>query len=270
MRNLILVVAGISIAACGGATATGETSGATGGAAGVANGGAGVGMGIAGDGAGGTAVSGGTGGGAAGTANAAGSAGAGIADASVGAGGASGSGSADGGVKPECTTEKDCKIFTDCCACEGVPSGAMPPSCRLACKQNQCASLGLAAPQAACIAGRCVAGFECDSSKVLCKSVPPTCPAGQVPLVQGSCWQGACVAANECASVKDCSACTGGLICAEFVQRGGPAVHCYDVPKECNGNYGCSCAGAGVCSGPGLTCGDLSGLMGIACSCSAC
>jgi len=261
LRNAIWVLF-VSMAACGGATTTGETSVGAGGGAGVAVGGAS-----------GNAVSGGaggSGGGAAGTVGASGDGGAEVVDASAGVGGASGGASVDAGIKPECTTEKDCQIFTDCCACEGVPNGAMPPSCRLACKQNQCASLGLAAPQAACIAGRCVAGFECDSSKVLCKLVPPTCPAGQVPLVQGSCWQGACVAANECASVKDCSACTGGLICAEFVQRGGPAVHCYDVPKECNGNYGCSCAGAGVCSGPGLTCGDLSGLMGIACSCPAC
>jgi len=258
LRNAVWVLL-VSMAACGGATATCETSGGSGGGSGVAVGGAS-----------GSADSGGSGGGAAGTVGASGGGGTAVADASAGVGGASGGESVDAGIKPECYSEKDCKIFTDCCACEGVPNAETPASCRVACKQNQCAALGLAAPQAACIAGRCVVGFDCDSSKVLCKSVPPQCPAGQVPLVNSGCWQGTCVAANECASVKDCSACTGGLICAEFIQRGGPAVHCYDVPKECNGNYGCSCAGAGVCSGPGLTCGDLSGLMGIACSCPAC
>jgi hypothetical protein len=261
LRNSSLVLLAISIAGCGGTTTTAETSGNSGGGAGAAQGGAG---------AAGSATAGGSPGGAAGTTGASGSGGGAVADASVGAGGFSG-GSTDGGVKPECSSDKDCKIFTDCCACEGVPNGETPPSaCDVACKQNQCAALGLTAPQAACVAGRCVVGFECDASKVLCKSVPPTCPPGQIALVAGSCWQGGCVPANECASVKDCAACTGQLICAEFPQRGGSTVHCYDIPTECNGNFGCSCAGAAVCSAPGLACQDLSGLKGIACQCPSC
>jgi hypothetical protein len=258
--RLILVFFAISIAGCGGVMTTADTSSGSGGSAGAAVGSAG---------AAGSAVSGGSGGGAAGTVGASGSGGGATADASVGTGGASG-GAVDGGLKPECTSEKDCKIFTDCCQCEAVPNGETPASCHSVCKQNQCAALGLTAPQATCIAGRCVVGFECDSSKVFCKSVPPACPPGQVALVNGACWQGGCVPATECASVKDCSACTGELVCAEFPQRGGSTAHCYDVPQSCNGNYGCSCAGAAVCSGPGLSCVDLSGLKGIACDCPAC
>jgi hypothetical protein len=264
LRTLISTILAISIAGCGGATSTGETNGGSGGGAGAALGGASGSSGGAG-----STVSSGSGGGAAGTTGASGSGGGVIVDASVGTGGAP-IGSGDGGVKPECTSEKDCKIVNDCCACEALPNNVPSVPCPAICKQSQCAALGLATPQAACVAGRCVVGFECDSSKVLCKSVPPQCPAGQIALVQGSCWQGGCVPANECASVKGCGDCTGDLVCAEFVQRGGPTVHCYDVPKECNGNFGCSCAGAGVCSGPGLTCADLSGLKGIACSCPAC
>jgi hypothetical protein len=143
-------------------------------------------------------------------------------------------------------------------------------SCDSVCMQSRCGALGLESPQASCVAGRCVVGFECDSTKVLCKVAPPQCPAGQVPLIAGPCWQGACVPAGDCASVSDCAACTGALACATFIERGGQTHHCYAPPSQCHGNFGCSCAGLAICPPPALSCQDLSGMKGIVCSCPSC
>ncbi len=136
MRDVIWVL--VAIAGCGGATTTAETSGGFAGGAGDVPGGAGA----VGAGAAGSVVSGGSGG-APGSMGSSGSGGGFVADASVGHGGGASGGSTDGGVPPECTSDKDCKIFTDCCACEAVPNGEMPPTCDVACKQSQCSSLGL-------------------------------------------------------------------------------------------------------------------------------
>lgn len=249
-RSLMVLLLAVSMAACGGATSNGTAD------AGGADAATGGGPDAAGS--GGHAGSGG--GGAAGAAGSSG--------ASTG-GTSTGGSPADAGTTAECTSNSDCKVLNDCCTCEAVPNADTPSSCDSVCKQNQCAALGLTAPTASCIAGRCVIGFSCDASKVLCKSLSPTCPPGQIALVSGSCWQGSCVPANECASVNGCNACTGDLVCANFAQRGGPTYHCYDVPPECHGDFGCSCAGAGVCAPP-LSCTDLSGLKGIVCTCPAC
>ena len=249
-RSLALVLLATSIAACGGATSTGA----------IGTGGTDAGSGGKPD----AAPSGG-----AASGGAAGSGGAATGGASAGGGGAGGS-SADAGTTAECASNADCKVLKDCCTCEAVPNAEAPGSCGSVCKVDQCTALGLAAPVASCIAGRCVVGFSCDASKVLCKSLAPTCPPGQVALVAGSCWQGSCVPANECTSVQSCNACTGELVCGIFSQLGGLTYHCYDVPAECHGDFGCSCAGAGICAAPGLSCTDLSGLKGIACSCLGC
>jgi hypothetical protein len=47
----------------------------------------------------------------------------------------------------------------------------------------------------------------CDPSKVTCKSLPPTCPAGEVPSVDvlTACWS-QCVPLTQCGC--DGSACT--------------------------------------------------------------
>lgn len=48
-------------------------------------------------------------------------------------------------------------------------------------------------------------GTSCDPRKALCRSLPPTCAAGQVPSIDGSCW-GPCVpiATCTCTSAADC------------------------------------------------------------------
>jgi hypothetical protein len=53
--------------------------------------------------------------------------------------------------------------------------------------------------------GPCEAGVSCDTSKVLCKISTPTCPAGEVPSVNGVCY-GPCVpiAMCACATPADC------------------------------------------------------------------
>jgi hypothetical protein len=43
-------------------------------------------------------------------------------------------------------------------------------------------------------------GADCDWRQVLCDSLPPTCPPGQVPTQSGACY-GPCVPASECAPI---------------------------------------------------------------------
>lgn len=47
--------------------------------------------------------------------------------------------------------------------------------------------------------------YECNPTKVVCKALPPECPAFQVPAVEGTCW-GDCVEIAECAcsEASDC------------------------------------------------------------------
>jgi hypothetical protein len=48
-------------------------------------------------------------------------------------------------------------------------------------------------------------GTSCDPRKALCRALPPNCPTGQVPSVDGSCW-GDCVpiATCTCTAAEDC------------------------------------------------------------------
>jgi hypothetical protein len=182
---------------CGGESendASGGSGGATGGSggAGGSTGGAGGSGGSAGS--GGTAGAGGGSGGSTG-----GTGGAGATGGSGGSTGGTGGTGGAGPAQPECKIDGDCKMFSDCCSCMGVPTTENPVPCPANCLQDKCGELS-APKTAACIAGRCVAGFNCDSSKVTCKMATPNCDPGKVPLVKedGTCWQGSCVPANEC------------------------------------------------------------------------
>ncbi len=229
---------------------------------------------------GGSAGSGGASGGSAGTGGATGGS-AGIAGATGGAagsgatGGAAGSGGATGGTggvvgSPECKQDADCKVFNDCCSCEGVPKTANPASCPAICKQNTCEALGVSPTTVSCVAGRCVKGFDCDTSKVTCKAAPPVCPAGQVAQVKGNCYTFACVAASECTFVPGCGDCAPMDVCSLYVTQLGPRPHCVSIPKTCGGNFSCACLGPSTCISPFDSCSDLSGQKGVSCGCPAC
>jgi hypothetical protein len=74
-------------------------------------------------------------------------------------------------------------------------------------------------------AGTCEAGAICDASKVLCKTLAPQCPTGQVPSVARTCW-GPCVPLESCGCTvaADCplplqATChVGKKRCGPFVQ----------------------------------------------------
>lgn len=253
--------AGTGAAGASGAAGTGASAGA-GGNAGSSGAG-----GIGGTGATGGA-SGGTGGASGGTGGASG----GTGGASGGTGGASGGTGGTGGVvgAPECKTANDCKVFNDCCSCEGVPKAENPTVCPALCKQNKCESLGVSPTTVECVAGRCVKGYDCDTSKVTCKAAEPACPSGQVPEVKGNCYTFNCVPANECMFVPSCAKCGGNDVCANYVTQLGPRPHCVSIPTECNGNFTCACMGPSVCLSPFDSCSDLSGPKGVACTCPAC
>jgi len=78
--------------------------------------------------------------------------------------------------------------------------------------------------RATCSGGRCVLGFQCDTTAVLCKRLPPLCPLGQVPQVVNSCY-GECVDARQCATVPSCTVCHPSDACVRTVAA--PAgLHC--------------------------------------------
>lgn len=200
---------------------------------------------------------------------------------SGGAGAVSGSGGSVGGspgaggitgLGPECTTDAECTLFSDCCTCEAYgPDQAPPPSCLAACTQNACEMNGASTETVQCVAGRCVAGIPC-TGQVFCNAIPPECGPGQTPAILNGCW-GGCVPVTECASVPSCDECDGTLMtCVSIDHSGGDggSQHCVDIPKGCEGTPDCACMGQNVCVSPTSDCQDLSGLPGVACSCNAC
>lgn len=231
---------------------------------GAASGGGGSGGGTDGGSVGG-AGSGGAGGGSGGSAAGAGAGGSAGA-ASGGSAGTAGSGGA--GSSPECTQASDCKLFQDCCSCQAVPSAEQPPMCKMACTTERCDALGASAKDVACVAGRCVMGFECDPKDVTCKIAVPQCPPGQVPEVSGSCYTQQCVPADECRSVASCADCAQTDACVSYVAQLGPQHHCVSVPS-C-GAASCACLGPTVCVGVFNACSDQSGVEGVTCGCPTC
>ena len=229
----------------------------------------------AGTGAGGTGVGGtaGTGSGVAGNGGSAGMAGgAGRGGASGTAGGAGRGGASGSAPGPECMTAADCKLFTDCCTCDAVPVGDTVPSCPAICTKTDCQARQLPQGAVACVAGRCVAGFACDASKVTCKIAVPACPAGEVPSVDdaGTCYTGACAPATECTSVTSCASCTGtDQACVSYSALGGNHHHCVTMPPACGGSATCDCLEAS-CVAPYRACGALSGVKGVGCACPGC
>ncbi len=250
---LCLMVGAFLVAACGGSS-TEDGSGGS----------AGSGASAGASGSGGSGASSGSGGG-----GVAGSAGVGATAGAAGTAGAGGTAGV-GGTGPECTKNEDCKLFDDCCTCAAFGPGEPPPTpCPAACIQSKCSELGFKGKAASCVAGRCIVGFDCDASKVLCKSLL-NCPPGQAPTVEGTCW-GTCVPASDCLSVKDCATCAAGSQpCVNYDAQTGPTHHCVDAPAGCGDDSTCACLGPSVCLPPFATCSDLSGVKGVNCSCPNC
>ncbi|MCB9588318.1 MAG: hypothetical protein H6718_23120 [Polyangiaceae bacterium] len=188
--------------------------------------------------------------------------------ASSGSGGTTG-GSGGGSTAAECVSAGDCKLFSDCCSCLGVPNGENPGGCDLVCDVDECSRQGIKEPQ--CIAGRCVAGYECDGRKALCATPSPVCGPGEVAEIEGGCWSGDCVPAIECVGVTSCADCVGeNVACATYDTQLGPEYHCVEIPDGCNGFATCECLGPTVCVQGFNACQDFSGIKGLACSCPAC
>jgi len=120
---------------------------------------------------------------------------------------------AAGAMSTTCLSDADCQLVNDCCRCQAIPSGEKVAACD---PQRSCVTLVCAQYQgietARCSAGRCILGFDCDTTKVLCKRVAPLCPPGQVPLVAGQCY-GECVDARQCLTVPSCASCQPADTC---------------------------------------------------------
>ena len=79
---------------------------------------------------------------------------------------------------------------------------------------------------------------------VICSSLPPSCPSGQLPRVVDGCW-GECVSVSRCLEVPDCNACGGGGMACATSTTGSH--HC--IPMYCANADACACAHAPPCAG---------------------
>jgi hypothetical protein len=216
-----------------------------------------------------TAGSGGTTAGSGGTTAGSGGTTAGSGGTTAGAGGSSGTGGGAGGsttATPQCTSDADCQLENDCCACAGLPASQMLPNCPGQCLIPSCQPFG--AKAARCTAGQCTTDVSCDQSKVLCAAPTPQCAKGQVPSVLGACW-GPCIDATQCSRVTTCADCaSAGLSCVQYDTQLGPQAHCVKVPAPCS-DATCACLGPAVCTPPFGLCGDVSKTQ-VTCGCPTC
>ncbi len=52
---------------------------------------------------------------------------------------------------------------------------------------------------------------NCDQRPIACRALPPECPAGQLPEVEGTCWSGACVPLNQCGCTEHAACGPAGM-----------------------------------------------------------
>ncbi|HEY0134267.1 MAG TPA: hypothetical protein VGB85_09310, partial [Nannocystis sp.] len=167
-----------------------------------------------------------------------------------------------------CVSDDDCALHNDCCECYGLPKGQVDPSCPADCEQPICDMLQI--DQAVCRFGVCITEkLDCDGSKVVCKSLPPECPDGQIPGVLNNCWSGTCVPIVNCNAVPTCDLCPDGTMCVQKISKQQTWPACEPIPAECGGEIDCECAGAAVCTGAFNICNDLEGNE-LSCGCPAC
>jgi hypothetical protein len=181
--------------------------------------------------------------------------------------GGSGGGGGSGGEEPaarECEVAEDCQLVEDCCTCDAIPAGETPEECLAQCEQSACSAFGRPKDaQIACVAGRCVAGFECNWALTVCDAAPPDCADGTTASVIDGCY-GPCVPTTECMGVASCEQCDGGLGC---VQQSAFQIttHCV-TDGNCEASD-CECLGPTVCT-EGEGCFDEGG--NVVCECIAC
>lgn len=145
-----------------------------------------------------------------------------------------------------CESDADCKLHSDCCACEGVPVGLTVAACEEECKAPLCQLFGV--DEVVCRFGVCeTERVSCDQSLAVCGGDPPECPDGQLPQVDMNCWTGECVPAALCDVVPDCGFCGEGMMCVQKTGRGVFPTVCEPIPVVCGGQPSCDCAGELVC-----------------------
>lgn len=183
-------------------------------------------------------------------------------------GGSTGGSETTGGGADACAVDGDCKLHSDCCACEGVPVGENPTDCAMECKQAKCSEYGV--EKAMCRFGVCqTARLSCDGNKVLCDALPPPCPPGEVAETSPACWTGKCVPAALCDVVPECALCPDGTVCVQdvaFGPQGWP--RCEPIPAACGGVATCDCVGSLVCVGEFSACNKQGEV--IDCECPNC
>ena len=109
---------------------------------------------------------------------------------------------------------------------------------------------------------------SCDSRVVTCRSLPPTCPKGELPVVTGDCWAGYCVKVSSCRTVPDCSVCNVDTdVCAQNFYPPALDTRCVEVPSGCERDRTCNCLAPYVCTTPPFNaCGQSpSGTFGCGC-----
>lgn len=109
-------------------------------------------------------------------------------------------------------------------------------------------------------------GVHCNPTDVLCDSLPPQCPPGDVPEVVGGCW-GQCVPILECETEPNCDGCQGG-ICVEY-QAFTTDYRCVAPTLMCAA-LECNCLAPYVCVDPFDGCFPSAGDAAVTCECQTC
>jgi hypothetical protein len=90
------------------------------------------------------------------------------------------------GPKTQCYSDKDCKVFEDCCSCQAVFTWENMPSCKMACTHKACTTKkALTQPEAYCLTakGKCFLGDSAAcSTDADCKLVNDCCSCMAVPV----------------------------------------------------------------------------------------
>lgn len=190
-------------------------------------------------------------------------------------GSSSGSTGDTGGQGGSCEKDADCQLLTDCCTCDvGAPGDPLPACPIMECFVEKCGTVDIGDP--VCRFGRCTfSKIHCNPTSVLCKSLPPECPPGEVPSVDenAACWTGQCAPVETCDWAPNCEACkldNDPLVCVFKAQKGAYNV-CEPKPAACGDvpDIDCGC-GQEICdaSPPHTVCHDK--MPGITCECPFC
>lgn len=169
---------------------------------------------------------------------------------------------------PECDVDADCKLHSDCCACEGVPVDEEVANCEKECKQPLCSEFGVEA--AVCRLGVCeTERLSCDQSKVVCDAPTPDCPDGTLPETTPECWTGKCVPSALCDVVPGCEFCGPEQFCVTKLGEGVFPTVCEPLPGACGGTSSCNCVAELVCIEPFGQCFQQDTLE-VSCECPNC